>query len=142
MTTVHDVEKLIETELASFNTSKYLGAIPKDFIANFKKALLEVAPTVHQMRVKLMKELIHKKETELTFMEVGICINVIQAAPLYILSDDLDAALIKFQKIEELRIEWNTQRGRKEQELIQKKQTMISLAGGNNNNSQKLSVVN
>lgn len=140
--TVHDIEKQIETELATFNLSLYFGSLPKDFLANFKKALIAVAPNTHQIRVKLLKEIVKKKENELTFMEVGMCINVIQSAPLHILSDHLETALEKLRKIEEVRLQWNDARNRKEQELINKKQSMIKLAGAGGNGSIKNMIVN
>lgn len=134
--TVHEIERQIETELATFNLSLYFGSLPKDFLINFKKCLIEVAPASHQIRVKVLKEIIKKKETELTFMEVGMCVNVIQSAPLHILSEDLDSAIIKLEKVEAVRIAWNDARGRKEQELIQKKQNLIKLAGAGGGNGQ------
>ncbi len=129
--TVQEVEKLIETDLATFNLSKYFGTLPKDFVALFKKALLEIPHSAHQLKVRIMKDIIKKKETELSFMEVGMIINVIQAAPLYVLSDNLEAAINKFEKIEEIRVAWNASRNKKEQELLQKKSTMMQLVGGN-----------
>src|SRR5438105_4326547 len=140
--TVHDIEKQIETELATFNLSLYFGSIPKDLIANFKKALLEVPHEKHQIRVKLLQEMVKKKENQLTFMEVCMCVNVIQAAPLFVLSDDLDSALIKFKKVEELRSEWNNAKRRKEQELIEKKQNLMQLAGVGGGNGQVRRIVN
>lgn len=144
MQTVHDIEKSIEQEWAKFQHSPWPGSIPKDVIVNFKKCLLEAPPMKHQIHVKVIKDILAKeKSTEkLTYVELGLAINLILNSPLFVLSDDLDAALVKLERIEKMRIEYNNSAKEKETQLIQKKQTLIQLATGGGGNGKLHSLKN
>lgn len=132
MTSIHDIEKQIENELLAFNLALYFGVLPKDFMDIFKRCLLEVSPMKHQIKTKALKELLPKKENKLTFLEVGMCINVILEAPMYVLGEKLDDAVEVLEKVEKIKFKWNEARAAKQDELIQKKQRMIQLAQGTN----------
>lgn len=138
MTSIHDIEKQIENELLAFNLALYFGVLPKDFMDLFKKCLLEVSPMKHQIKTKALKELLPKKENKLTFLEVGMCINVILEAPMYVLGEKLDDAVEVLEKIEKIKFKWNEARGAKHDELIQKKQRLIQLSQGSNGKAKIL----
>ncbi len=136
--TVQEIEKLIETEYATFQQSIFIGTLPKDLITIFKRAILEVAPNKHQLHTKTLNAIISKKEGTLSFVEVGMVINVILGSPLKILSDNLDAALLKLKKIEEVRNDYNVSVQRKESELVQKKRSLMELAGASNGQMRRI----
>lgn len=142
MNTVQDIEKQIEGEYAKFQQSFFLGTVPKDLIENFKKAILDMAPNRHQLHTKTIKTIIGKKTNELTYVELGMVVNTILAAPLFTLSEDLTSALIKLEKIETVRNDYNLAVQRKEAELMQKKQTMLKLANPGSSSNGKLSLAN
>lgn len=138
---MHEIDQKIQSEYAAYQNSKYFGTLPKGLIEYFKKAIIEVPPNTHQIHTKTILKIAKKKESELTMVEVGLTVNTILSAPAYILSETFFEAVGILEKIEAVRTEYNLAVKKKESELIQRKTTLISLAGATNNNG-KLQMVN
>ncbi len=138
---MQEIDQKIQSEYAAYQNAKYFGALPKGLIEYFKKAIVEVAPNSHQLNTKTILKIAKKKESELTMVEVGLTINAILAAPAYILSDTFFEAVGILEKIEAVRIEYNLAVKKKESELIQRKATLVNLAGATNGNN-KFQMVN
>lgn len=141
--TAQEIHQKIEAEWATFQNSPWPGVIPMDIVTIFKTCLMESPPMKHQIHVKKLKEILAKEKTPktLTYIELGLVINLILNSPLYLLSEDLTEALTKLERLEKARHEYNESAKEKETQLIAKKDTMLKLLNPGGNNG-KLQLVN
>lgn len=140
------IEQDIEAEWAKFQNSSWPNAVPPDLITVFKAALLESPPMKHQVHTKKLRAILKKEKPKekLTYIEIGLIINIVLNSPLFILSDDIETALTKLEVIEGIRSQYNDTVKEKETQLISKKQTLLKLAdpAGTGTGNGKLNLVN
>lgn len=131
MTTKRDIDEQIQKEYNIFYTAVYDGsiAVPSDLTQRFRKALMAIAPNLHQIHANRMRELIDKPANELTWVQVGAVINVSQAVPFRDVYDDLDEAIEKTQRLEILRVGYNSTVAALDKKMATKKKKLQELAG-------------
>src|SRR6187402_2936340 len=126
MTTQRDIDEQIQKEYNSFYQKVYDGeiAVPSDLIVRFRKALMAIAPNLHQIHANRMRALVDKPANELTWVEVGAVINVIQAVAFREVYDDIDEAVEKTQGLEVLRVGYNSTVAALDKKLAAKKKKL------------------
>jgi len=133
-----DIEKQIQDDYKKFQTATFEEALPKDIIEKFKLAIMAIAPNSHQLHPKTIRDIVGKKEKDLTNIEVGFIIKVIIETPLEkIFGADFNKSINELEKILDLNVACNVADAKKKEELYQRKATLLSLAGANNGTAPK-----
>lgn len=136
--TTQQIEQQIQDEYKKFQTAKFEETLPKGIIEKFKKAIKSVAPNSHQLHPKTIRDIVGKKEKDLTNLEVGFIIKAIIDTPLEkIFGDDFGKSIDELEKILDLNVACNVADAKKKEELYQRKATLLSLAGANNGTAPK-----
>lgn len=133
MTKEQEINQMIEREYIEYNKAVYAGdKLPKDLMVRFRAALFNTPPANHRMSTDVLKVIANKKTTELTNYEVGFVLNTISGVPLSDLYKDLEEAFEKNKEIEMLKISYNIMVKNVEEQMNQKRATLLNLSGANN----------
>ncbi len=124
-----EIEQKIFELQQEFNSQAYPLPLPKTFIEVFKKAFMVVSPQQHKLPLKVCRIISEKKVEELTIMEVGQMTNLIISAKPENLYKDFKTALVNYEALNNIVIDYNIMSKEKESELNAKKVQLMELAG-------------
>jgi hypothetical protein len=129
MTTVKDIEEIINKASQEFWQKIYDGFIPDNLMDNFKAALLATRPTELPAGAGALKQIIDKKEYEITFIEMGTIINGIFKLPIGVLSDDVHEALTYTEQLGKMSYDFNQKVDEFNKQLKKKHHKLMDIAG-------------
>lgn len=131
MTTQREIDEQIQKDYNALYLRPYDGeiALPIDLIERYKRALMGIAPSTHQTHASRMKEMITKPMNELTWVEVGAIINIIQSVPFKEMYDSIEEALEKVQYLEIFRVGYNNTIAALDKKMVIKKKKLMEISG-------------
>jgi hypothetical protein len=134
-----EIDKKIVELQNKFNAEKHAGKLPKWFKEAFKKAFLTVPSMTHKLAPITVKNLLEKKTTDYTRLDVRMATNtIILAKPSDVWGEDVNIVLKSFQEAQDMIVQCNMELAKNEGELREKRLNMINLAGLNNGGGVKI----
>lgn len=144
--TVEQIEATIQAEYSKYYNSPFLledgTQLPSDLTDIFKTAIKKISPQLHQVYAKKIREIINKRLEDLTFLEVGMMVNVILGIELERLYPnlELEEMLDKHEYFEKIQISYNKQVDDLNIRLKSRKLSLMEI-GGFTKNTHRLSTV-
>lgn len=129
MTTPQDIDRMINEQSEAFWKKTYDGFIPDNLMENFKASLRATQPTELPAAAGALKQIIDKKEYEITFIEMGTIINGIFKMPIGVLSDDVHEALTYTEQLAKMSYDYNQKVAKFNDELKKRHQKLMEMAG-------------
>lgn len=124
------VDRQIADSFTKFYQTVYTRPLPSNFISLFAEAIFFNDPNKHQIHVKTIRHILSKKVIDLTTIEVGGMVNVINGTPFNFLYPDLESALNGHEVIEQLTINYNDDVNTFKIAMDAKRKTLMQLVQG------------
>lgn len=131
-----EIEATINAEKERFNLQKFPGILPKWFLDNFSKIIMETSQTDVPYRGEIIKGILHKQVDDLNIFEVGFIVNILLTVPPKYLATNIEKFLLKKIVLEQIVAEYNSIT-EKETDRLQRK-TMSFAAAQNKNGGSRI----
>lgn len=115
-----EIEATINAEKERFNLQKFPGVLPKWFLDNFSKIIMETSQTDVPYRGEIVKGILHKQVDDLNIFEVGFIVNILLTVPPKHLATNIEKFLSKKVILEQIVAEYNSIT-QKESERLERK---------------------
>lgn len=138
MLTVEDIDRQIAGDRNSFNSKIYDGYIHHNIVEYFKKAIIGIPPSMHQIKADAIRAIMNKRPDELNTWEVGTIINIVLAAKPKEVFDGMTELLEVLDVMEKVRTDYNKITEQYQKSEARKKVKLMEIAGLNKNNTARL----
>lgn len=132
MTTRDEIQQQIEREYEKSRNKIYDGELPYGLLEKFKVGLFMAAYSQHKFNLIKVKEIISKRDDQLTWMEVGMIANFVVEIPWERLFDNLEEALDYNIELSDFMVSYNDMITKKQKELERMRDRLLNLSGINN----------
>ena len=139
MTTQKDIDEQIRKDVRIFNDKIYDGypiPEPDKLMSRFRRAVRSVSNEKTTHNLAYVKTLAKKRPDELSFVEVGMIVNVIFMAKPSDVFDSFDEYVDVGAELQNLNVEYNKAIKEMEEKMKKKHATLSSLAGITGNSTQ------
>lgn len=132
--TQNEIQDLVQKEMATFLNKPFVGILPKWFLENFGRAVMEMPQLDVPYRGETIQSILGKTNDELTFFEVGLATNIWLSVPPKFVDSKIEKYVVKKIALEGIRVQWNLMNNTEMERL---KRKAASFAANSNNNGRK-----
>lgn len=125
------VDKIVHKDYADFQTSVFVGVVPKGIVQLFINAIMTIAPQAHHTLISMIEGISNKTEETLTIEELSVVVKVLLNTPFDKLYADLWEAIERHKEIENFVATYNAVVDAKTKELTRKRESLLNLSGVN-----------
>lgn len=130
MTTEQDIMEQVEREFDKFRNKLYDGPLPDGCLEKFKFAIFNLPWRAHGYNFAKVKTIIAKTfPSELTWLEVGMVLNLIAEVPYANFFDTLEEALEYHIKASEIMSDYNQVANAKSEEMEKYRKRLLTMSG-------------
>ncbi len=135
--TEQQINKQIQQDWTEFQSSKFEGNLPKDFMKKVKLAVMAVPPFAHKFQIAQLEGMIRRGEDEMTIVDVEVAVKLLlNVAPKELYHNVYDF-LAEHEEIEEIALVISAMNSQQQEKLNKKKKSLMNLGGVNGGNANQ-----